>query len=227
MKMLFRQGKTYLVLITFLLIITTGIIFKQSFFRMLPLCVSLIVMLLSTTANRYGFLLGGINSILYGTVFIGLGLYGTAINSLAISMPMQLLTFVFWSRKKYGYSTVLRRLSNKARILLFIAIALVWITLYVVLSLMGSEYVILDNSVLILGTVGSVLSLLSYIEYAFFGLVSQPISLIMNILIAMEEPSQITYVIYTVYSLICTTLSFKFLIKLYNSQQQEEGVIKK
>lgn len=222
MRRIFHSGKTYLALVTFILILATGIIFKQSVFRMIPLCSSLIIMLLSTTANRYGFLLGGINSAFYGAVFIGMGLYGTAINALAVSMPMQILTYIAWSRKKYKHSTVLRRLSNKARIILFVVIIAVWLTAYAILSFMGSGYIVFDNTVLILGTVGSILSFLSYVEYAFFGLVSQPISLIMNIMVMRDDPSHITYVIFSVYSLICTVLSFKYLMKLYAFQQKEK-----
>lgn len=227
MRNIFRSGKTYLALITFILIITTGIIFKQSVFRMIPLCASLIIMLLSTTANRYSFLLGSINSAFYGMVFIGMGLYGSAIQSLAVSMPMQILTFIAWSRKKYKHSTVLRRLSNKARIILLAATVLVWLTAYAILSFMGSGYIVFDNTVLILGTVSSVLSFLSYVEYSYFSLVSSPISLIMNIMVMRDNPSHITFVVFSVYSFICTILSFRYLMKLYNIQQKEKEQTKK
>jgi len=54
-----------LAIAAFSLITFTGIKYSQSFLRMLPLYISLSVMLLQTKANRYSFLIGGLNSILY------------------------------------------------------------------------------------------------------------------------------------------------------------------
>ena len=59
------NGKIILMAVTAVLITVTGIIFKQSFFRILPLYVSLVIGYLQTRMSRYAPLMGGINSILY------------------------------------------------------------------------------------------------------------------------------------------------------------------
>ena len=51
--------------VTYVSILITGIIFKQPFYRILPLFISGIVMFLQSYANRYGYLLGGINAVIY------------------------------------------------------------------------------------------------------------------------------------------------------------------
>ena len=56
--------------ITAVAITITGIIWKQSFIRILPLYISLTVMLLQSRANRYAPLIGGLNSILYIFTYI-------------------------------------------------------------------------------------------------------------------------------------------------------------
>ena len=53
-----------LMAVTAILITVTGILFHQSFIRILPLYVSLVVGVLQSRANRYASLLGGMNSIL-------------------------------------------------------------------------------------------------------------------------------------------------------------------
>lgn len=66
------------ILITAAAITAAGLWFHQNFFRILPLYVSLFVMILSAQVNRYAFLLGGLNSILYAAVYFAYGLYGMA-----------------------------------------------------------------------------------------------------------------------------------------------------
>jgi hypothetical protein len=46
-----------------------GFLFHQSFFRILPLYISLIIALLQSRMIRYASLIGGINSILYALVY--------------------------------------------------------------------------------------------------------------------------------------------------------------
>ena len=91
-----------LMAVTAVLITVTGIIFRQSFIRILPLYVSLLVGLLQSRANRYASLLGGLNSILYTLVYIYLGLYASAGYALLFSFPLQIVTFILWSRRKRG-----------------------------------------------------------------------------------------------------------------------------
>ena len=62
--------KAVLILVTFLFLTASGILFKQSFLRMIPLYISLIVGLLQSNVNRYAPLIGGINSIIYAAVFM-------------------------------------------------------------------------------------------------------------------------------------------------------------
>ena len=56
--------------VTGISITVAGIVFDQSFLRILPLYVSLIISTLQTKVNRFALLLGGVNSILYGVVYI-------------------------------------------------------------------------------------------------------------------------------------------------------------
>ena len=85
-----------LMAVTAILITVTGILFQQSFLRILPLYVSLVVGVLQSRANRYAALLGGINSILYTLVYLYLGLYASA--GYAILFSFRLFHFSFRGR---------------------------------------------------------------------------------------------------------------------------------
>lgn len=60
----------FLIGITFVLITITSAMYSEDVFVIVPLYVSLGVMFLQSRANRYAFLLGGINALLYATVYI-------------------------------------------------------------------------------------------------------------------------------------------------------------
>lgn len=83
-----KKGRYLLpILITAAAITAAGLWFHQNFFRILPLYVSLFVMILSAQVNRYAFLLGGLNLILYAAVYFVYGLYGMAAYALLVSFP--------------------------------------------------------------------------------------------------------------------------------------------
>ena len=91
-----------LLAITAIGITISGVIFKQSALRMIPLYVSLVIFLLQSSVNRFAPLIGGINSVFYAIVYFYYELYATAIYSLIVSCPLQIITFINWSKRKNG-----------------------------------------------------------------------------------------------------------------------------
>jgi len=86
--------------LTAVLIIVSAIINNQSFIKTLPTLVTLIVQLMSSRANRYAFLIGGTNAILYSIAPFSEGLYFSVMTCLCISSPIQYFSFFVWKRKK-------------------------------------------------------------------------------------------------------------------------------
>ena len=205
---------------TFIAITSTAIIFGQSWFRMVPLYVSLIIAMLQSKANRYASLMGGINSLWYAVVYWTLSLYGSAAYALLVSCPIQLLTFIRWSKHAYKHSTEFRRMNKKQRLLVVLGMLAAFAVLYVILAAAGSGYQILDNASTLMGILVSFLTMFAFIEYAYLGIVSGIISIALNLQITLAEPAQITYLIFSVYSFICVTRAFFFVRKLYKEQQE-------
>ena len=113
--------------------------FPQNFLHVLPLYISVLVMLLQSFANRYAFLLGAANSLLYAGVYAVFGLYAMALYALLVSCPLQIATFVRWSRRRYGSSTYLKKLSLRQLAVLATALGAVWLLLYGLFSALGSR----------------------------------------------------------------------------------------
>jgi nicotinamide riboside transporter PnuC len=215
----FFQKNKYLcvlALVTFVSILSTGIGFHAKLIELLPLFVSLVIMILQANVNRYALLMGALNSLLYCYYYYTMGLMSNCLSAVLVSFPFQLISFFTWSRKSKGSHTELRSLSWLGR---GIAVAVFlggWIALWWAMGwFQNSSYSMLDTLTTTLGLGTMILTLLRYSEYVIF----QAISGTMNIwmyaqIVANGNKGSITYLIYSVYCLICIMLAAK---KLYQT----------
>ncbi|MBE6778393.1 MAG: nicotinamide mononucleotide transporter [Ruminococcaceae bacterium] len=219
--------RMWMLLITGALIAATGIYFGQEFLHILPLFISLFVMLLQTQANRYAFLLGGLNSMLYSVVYIAMQLYANAVYSFLFSGCLQIITFFNWKKHAYGKSTVLRRLTNPQRWMVAGIFLVGWVGLNLALSGTDASLAkrLLDNASSVLGTITTFVSMLSFMEYPALQLISAIIGFPMYFILLMEDPAQTTFFIYHIYSTICVCLSLRTVRALYSYQQEERNHI--
>ena len=206
---------------TAVMITVAGVYFDQNFLRILPLYNSLIIATLQSRVNRYSNLLGSINSLLYAAVYVYYHLYASAFSALLFSFPMQLVTFVRWNKNKWQHSTRLRKLTWKQRGFSFLGYIVGLVAMWILLPLIGSEYVFLDSATTLLGIVVLFLTMFAYVEYTFCMIVNGIISIALYITMVPEEPETVTYLIFSVYSFICIIFAFFEARRLYNKQQNE------
>lgn len=206
---------------TAVLITVAGIYFNQSFLRILPLYNSLVVGLLQSRVSRYATLIGSINSLLYGVVYFYYGLYGSMFSAVLFSFPIQLLTFLRWNKNKWEHSTVLRKLTAKQRILLCIGFVAALIATWIILPLIGSQYVFLDSITNLIGIIIYFLTMFAFVEYTFLMIINGVIGIALYIQMIGDSPELTTYLIFSVYSFICIVIAFFQARKIYSSQQSE------
>lgn len=206
---------------TAVLITAAGIYYKQSFLRILPLYISIVIGMLQSRVNRYASLIGSINSLLYGAVYVYFNLYGSAFSAFLFSFPIQLLTFLRWNKNKWEHSTVLRKLTAKQRILIAGGFVAALIAMWIILPLIGSQYVFLDSLTNILGILIYFLTMFAYVEYTFLMIINGVIGTVLYITMLGDSPEILTYLIYSVYSFICIVFAFFRSKKIYDSQQTE------
>lgn len=210
------------VLLVAIIITMTGLYFHQNFFRILPLYVSLFVMGFSAKVNKYAFLLGSLNSILYAVIYFSYTLYGMAAYALVFSFPMQLITFIRWQRHSYKQSVRLKKMTAKEKIIAALIFSVAWLVLFLVIRKTGASYALLDNTVTMFGILISILQMLAFVEYTYLMIPSSIFSIALYIQMLPENPEQATYLIYSIYSFICMILQFKNAIALYKVQNAEK-----
>lgn len=202
-------------------ITTTAIVFGQSFLNVLPLYVSLIVASLQSKVNRFASLIGGLNALIYGLVYIYYGLYGSAISAILFSSPVQLITFIHWSKNQISGEVKFKRLSFKQRIILASVYLFVQVFAFLMLLRSNSQYAILDSIASVLGIFSTFLMMVPYIEYTVCLSVGSFVNILLYISMLAQNPEQTTYLVYSCYSFICVTISIFKAKKIYDSQNKE------
>ena len=209
-----------MLLITGIGITVTAVIFKPNVFTVLPLYNSLIIMAMSARANRYALIYGGVNSILYAVVNWQFGLPGQAASALLVSFPIQIVTFVLYHRRKYGNSTLFRKMSWKWRGLALLGFAVCWVCMLAVLELLGSSYAMLDTTLTLFGFLLPFLTMFAFVEAPFLNIINSAINTWQYVQMMLDgELARTPFLIFNVYSLICVVMGAFRQLALYREQR--------
>lgn len=214
-----KKSKIFLIVITGIAILAAGIIFKQEFFLMIPLFVSLFVMAFQSDANRIGPLIGAVNSLIYTAAYVYMGVYASAASAALFSFPIQLCTFFRWKKNAYKKTAVFRKMTNKQRALFILSVLILWAVLAGVFVHLEYEYAVLDSISFLFGFIIPILTMLAYIEYTYLWIVQAVLGLFLNVQMVVNDYKETTYLIYGVYALYCVVCAFINVRKFYKEQQ--------
>lgn len=223
MKDIFNKAnlpRLILLFVTAVAITVTTVLCGQSFIRIIPLYVSLFIGLLQSRVNRYAPLIGGVNSIFYALVYFYYGLTANAFYALLFSFPLQIITFIRWTRNKQGSTTTLRKMRWWQRGVVLLGFAVAYVTVVLILKLIGSEYAILDTATSMLGILVSFLTMFAFVEYTVLQLVSGTTNIVLYVaMILGGTMEQVPYLIFSFYSMICLIIAVPTAMKLYAAQR--------
>ena len=221
---LIKLVKKHLLLILFAIMITTvSIINRQSFIKTLPTLISLIVQVLLVAADRKAFMVGGLNSILYGISYTLDGVYFSAIYAFLISFPVQIYSFFNW-KKNSTNNKVQFKVLGKVKLPITIAVILaVWAGVYFGLSrfFANATLPIVDTLIFTLGVVCTFLSAFRYVDSQYVSLINSMISLIMWIMITVNNPASFNYIIISVYNTYRVAQATVSWTRQYRSDKNE------
>ena len=183
-------------------IIVCAAVFGQKFIKVLPVVVSLFVVLLSAHANRYTFLIGAVNSVIYSVGYIMERLYASVASALLLSFPIQIVSFVLWKKRSYRKtSRNIRTIPPRNYLWLVPLFAALWGGFFWLFSAVGSSNTVLDNTIFILGIFSSFFLMLGYLENVFISLVSTALGFWLWTTLTIGNIANITYLLYYVYLL--------------------------
>jgi nicotinamide riboside transporter PnuC len=186
-----------------ILIVIFAILKEQTLLKTLPTLITLVVLIMSVRANRYAFLVGASNCVLYTMAYLSEGLIFSAINAFLVSMPIQLFSFFVWSRHKEGRTqSALVRMRWWQLLVSILAIFPAWAGSFFGLgAFFEGNMAILDSLIFVLGILISVLIAFRFIEGQYFNVVSCLLNLAMFIMLCIESPDNVNFLIISVYNL--------------------------
>jgi nicotinamide mononucleotide transporter PnuC len=188
------------------LIIWFAVLRQQAFYKTLPTLVTLVVQILMAKANRYGFLLGGFNAALYGVGYFSEGLYFSAASAALFSFPMQIWSFFHWKKHSEGNLVEFRIMPRWKTALSVFGILAGWIgcLLFLRPQFEGAVYPEMDAYLFVSGIVVTVLMAVRYLEAQYLNLIAGILSVVMWILIVIKDPSDMNFLIISVYNVLRT-----------------------
>ena len=199
-----------------------SILFKQMFIKVLPCYISLVVMLLQARANKYCFLLGALNSVIYAVGYYFEKVYGSLAEALVLSFPIQMITFFVWKRNEGKSQSKTRNLTLKQALITVASFIVVWVGMYFVFKAIGDSSPILDNSIFVLSLVIYVYTLFGIVESRLLLIVSCCISLTMWTIKTFYDIKSITYVLLSVYNLYMCIKGFVIWKKIASKDSGKE-----
>lgn len=205
------------------MIIVFAVLREQSFLKTLPTLITLAVQMLLVNANRYAFLLGGANALLYGIAYWTEGLYFSLISAVVISAPIQFYSFIVWSKNKDKSRPELKVLGIK-RLLPVLGVSLLgWVACYFGLSqfFAGQAYPLLDTYIFAMSITVSILAARQFVDSQYINAVSSMLSLVLWILLTVKDPANFNYVIISAYNLFRIVQAAITWTKKYLANQKE------
>ena len=195
-----------------IMIIVFAIINKQPFYKTLPTLITLVVQFLLVGTNRYAFIIGGFNACLYGISFIIDGVYFSAISSICMSFPVQIMTFFTWKKHRNDskdLSTKFRRLTVKDWIINLLLMAAGVAGCYFGLAPFFKDATspLIDATCFVIGIFVSVWVALRYIEAQYMNIVCCALNLVLFTFVVIKEPSSVNFLIITIYNTYMVTMT--------------------
>ena len=210
-----------------ILIIVFAILQRQAFIKTLPTLVTLVVLIMSVRANRYAFLVGASNSVLYAIAYVIEGVYFSAASALLVSMPIQIISFFVWSNHKDGKTKSKLICMKWWQLLLSILVTFpAWAGCYFGLgAFFEGNMAILDSLCFVLGVIISLLVAFRFIEGQYFNIISCIIALVMWIFICIKNPSNVNFLIISCYNLFRTVQGAVNWTLIYKRQKNEREIV--
>jgi len=220
-----QQILEYLPMVLVAILITVfSVLQKQSVLRTLPTLISLLVQIMMSRANRYGFLVGGCNAFLYGVGYLTMGLYFSAASAALFSFPMQIWSFFHWKKHYDGNRVTFRIMKPWALGLTLLGTVLGWLFCLLCLRPLftGAVYPEIDAYLFVAGCVVTVLMGIPFLESQYMNLFSGILSVVMWVLIVIEAPANANYLIISVYNATYTARACVRWTKAYLREKRKE-----
>lgn len=214
-------------LLAAVLIIVFAVLNEQSFLKTLPTLITPIILVMSVRANRYAFLVGAANCVLYTLAYWSEGLTFSAANALLVSMPIQIFSFFVWSRHKDGKTrSKLVTMKPWLLILTIVAIFPAWAGCYFGMgAFFEGNMALLDSLIFVIAIVLSILVAFRFVEGQYFNVVSSVLNLAMFIILCIESPNNVNFLIISIYNLFRTVQAAVNWTLLYKRSKNERAVL--
>lgn len=143
-KLTFLKNKEIIfVAVQVLIIVLSGILIQDEFYRIIISAAGITFNFLVCSGKRFGFVIGMLYALSYGTMSYFDGIYASCVFMLLIQFPSAIISFITW-RKQEDVCVKMQRLSNLKRICVALAFIFTDIIAYMLLKHLNGSGAVFD-----------------------------------------------------------------------------------
>lgn len=205
------------------ILLTVGILTKQSPFKIFTTCLSIIMLSFLVKGSIIAFPIGIVYYSLYTYICFTEKVYGAAILNIACSIPIQIISLISWIKasKKIKQPPTFKKMPNKWRLILASAVLIITAANFFILNAVGSISPLLDSASMISSIAALILIPLRYIEQWVFNALGNFLGLLLWITTLFTNISNINIVIVFFVFTINSIVGLFSWIKIYKTQKNK------
>ena len=212
-------GRLLFALLFSSIITVCGFLFKQAYTETAVSVFSVVMLMYLVEGKRTGCACGVVYCVAFTAVCYTKGFYGLMVFNMLVALPMYIISLFTWKKHSRGETVAVRRLPFKKLILFSAAVSAGFVCAYLILGAAGSSNAVFDGLTLSLGAFGTLLLSLRYIEQWYFNLAANITALIMWIIAAAADISNLNFVICTSVFVVSNVMALVSWIKIERIQK--------
>lgn len=187
--------KTWLIAST-IVMIALSLIWKDSLVALVSGVTGIIGVVLCAKGKISTYFFATINVALYAWICFENMLYGEVMLNTLYFIPMNILGFILWNKKKDEDGNVeAKALTKKGLVILFIGLALAIFAYYQLLKSLGGNLQLIDSITTVTSVVALILQVLRYKEQWLIWIIVNIVSIVMWIMLLSTPEGSITMIV--------------------------------
>jgi nicotinamide mononucleotide transporter PnuC len=182
---------------------------------------SIVTLMYLVEGKPAGCVFGALYCTAYTVVCYAKGFYGLMFFNAFFAFPMYIIGIFTWNANKKGENVAARKLSAKKLLMVLAAAAVVFCGAYFICKATGSSNALFDALTLSLAAVGTLLLALRYVEQWYFNLAANLAVLVLWLIAAISDISNINFVICTSVFVVSNVMALISWLKMEKKQNEK------
>ena len=196
-----------------------GLLSGQAYPEIAVSAFSVVTLMYLVEGKLTGCVCGMVYCIFYAAICFSKGFYGLMAFQIFVAVPMYIVSLFTWKKNKHGDTVAVRKMSWKKLSLVFVIALAGFAGAYFILGKAGSSSALFDGLIISLGTLGTLLLSMRYVEQWYFNIGANATVLTLWIYKSLEDISNLNFAICAFVFVVSNIMALISWIKMEKAQR--------